>query len=432
MKIKVIGAGLAGCEASYQLAKRGFEVDLYEMKPQQFSPAHHSEYFAELVCSNSLRSDALTNAVGVLKKELRQMDSLIMQVADATKIPAGSALAVDRERFAKLITERIMAMDKITIHHEEVKELDLTIPTIVASGPLSSQAISQSIKTYFQEDDFYFYDAAAPIVVKDSIDFTIAYRKSRYDKGGNDYINCPFSYDEFMTFYNAVINAEVTKLHPFEKEIYFAGCMPFEVMAKQGVKTLLFGPMKPVGLALENRPKPYAVVQLRQDNAADSLYNIVGFQTHLKWPEQKKIIHLIPGLAQAEIVRYGVMHRNTYINSPKYLTDTYRVKREKHLFFAGQITGVEGYIESCASGFVAAVNMAQVLKQKEEIHFSQKTMIGAMAYYVSHASTKYFQPMNANFGIMSLTDVVDKKLKKEAYAVQSDNYISTLKAKYGL
>lgn len=432
MRVKVIGAGLAGCEASYQLAKRGFEVDLYEMKPKRFSPAHHSEDFAELVCSNSLRSDALTNAIGVLKQELRQMDSFIMKVADETRIPAGSALAVDREKFSQEVTKRLKQMEGITIHHEEVLDIDSSIPTIVASGPLSSEAISKSIQSYFEEEDFYFYDAAAPIVTLDSIDFSKAYRKSRYDKGGDDYINCPMNQEEFMRFYQAVISAETAETHDFEKEIYFEGCMPFEVMAKRGMKTLLYGPMKPVGLEQEGKEKPYAVVQLRQDNAAASLFNIVGFQTHLKWPEQKKVIQMIPGLEKAEIVRYGVMHRNTYINSPKYLEDTYRVSREKYLFFAGQMTGVEGYIESCASGFVAAVNMAQVLKGQEEIHFGQGTMIGAMAHYISHASTTNFQPMNANFGIMALEKSVKKKEKKEAYAPQSSDHIQVLKDQYEL
>ena len=432
MRVRVIGAGLAGCEATYQLAKRGFEVDLYEMKPIKFSPAHHSDYFAELVCSNSFRSDALTNAVGVLKNELRMMDSLIMKVADETKIPAGSALAVDRDRFSLEVTRRIQKMANVTIHHEEIQTLDVSLPTIVASGPLSSEAISKSIQEYFQEKDFYFYDAAAPIVTLESIDFNKAYRKSRYDKGGDDYINCPMNQEEFMAFYQAVITAETAETHHFEKEIYFEGCMPFEVMAKRGMKTLLFGPMKPVGLEQDGKENPYAVVQLRQDNAAASLYNIVGFQTHLKWPEQKKVIQLIPGLEKAEIVRYGVMHRNSYINSPKYLEDTYRVSREEKLFFAGQMTGVEGYIESCASGFVAGINMTQILQGQEEIHFGQRTMIGAMAHYISHASITNFQPMNANFGIMVLEKVVKKKEKKEAYAPQSIAHIQELKEKYGL
>ncbi|MBW9212053.1 methylenetetrahydrofolate--tRNA-(uracil(54)-C(5))-methyltransferase (FADH(2)-oxidizing) TrmFO [Bulleidia sp. zg-1013] len=432
MRVRVIGAGLAGCEASYQLAKRGFEVDLYEMKPKKFSPAHRSENFAELVCSNSFRSDALTNAVGVLKNELRMMDSFIMKVADETKIPAGSALAVDREQFSSLVTKRLKEMKNITLHYEEIEKLDTSVPTIVASGPLSSKAISKSIQDYFQEKDFYFYDAVAPIVTVDSIDFTKAYRKSRYDKGSDDYINCPMNQEEFLAFYQAVITAETAETHDFEKELYFEGCMPFEVMAKRGMKTLLFGPMKPVGLKQEGKEKPYAVVQLRQDNATSSLYNIVGFQTHLKWSEQKKVIHLIPGLEKAEIVRYGVMHRNSYINSPKYLEDTYRVSREKYVFFAGQMTGVEGYIESCASGFVAAVNMAQILQGKEEIHFGQGTMIGAMAHYISHASQSNFQPMNANFGIMNLEKIVKKKEKKEAYAPQSVAHIKELKEKYGL
>ncbi|MBP3398471.1 MAG: methylenetetrahydrofolate--tRNA-(uracil(54)-C(5))-methyltransferase (FADH(2)-oxidizing) TrmFO, partial [Erysipelotrichaceae bacterium] len=380
IKVTVIGAGLAGSEAAWQLAERGISVRLIEMRPKVMSPAHKTGNFAELVCSNSLRSNALTNAVGVLKEELRRMNSLIMKMADKNAVPAGSALAVDREGFAKDITEAILNHPLIEVIEEEVTEIPEG-PVIVASGPLTSDALSQSIKELLQEGTFHFYDAAAPIIEKDSIDFSKAYFKSRYDKGDADYINCPMNKEEFEMFYHELIHAETVPLKDFEKEIYFEGCMPFEEMARRGEKTLLFGPMKPVGLGKEGEKRPYAVVQLRQDDAAASLYNIVGFQTHLKWPEQKRIISLIPGLENANIVRYGVMHRNSYLNSPKVLKQSYQSKIREDLFFAGQMTGVEGYIESCASGLAAAVNMARLVSGKELIAFPQETIIGSMAYY---------------------------------------------------
>ena len=359
-KAIVIGAGLAGCEAAYQLSKRGIQVELYEMKPVKYSDAHHNENFAELVCSNSLRSDALTNAVGVLKHEMRMIGSLIMEAADATSVPAGSALAVDRNKFAEYVTRKIEQDPNITVIHEEVDKIP-DGPCVIATGPLSSEKMIEAMSGIIHEEYCYFYDAAAPIVTKESIDFSKAYKKSRYDKGSADYINCPMSQEEFFAFYQAVITAETAKLHEFEKEVYFEGCMPFEVMAKRGKDTLLFGPMKPVGLEKDG-VRPYAVVQLRQDNAEASLYNIVGFQTHLTWPEQKRIIHMIPGLENAEIVRYGVMHRNTYINSPIYLKESYQFKDRDTLFFAGQMTGVEGYIESSASGMLAGINLAHVMR----------------------------------------------------------------------
>ncbi|MBQ7890196.1 MAG: methylenetetrahydrofolate--tRNA-(uracil(54)-C(5))-methyltransferase (FADH(2)-oxidizing) TrmFO [Erysipelotrichaceae bacterium] len=418
IKVTVIGAGLAGSEAAWQLAERGISVRLIEMRPKVMSPAHKTGYFAELVCSNSLRSNALTNAVGVLKEELRRMNSLIMKMADKNAVPAGSALAVDREGFAKDITEAISNHPLIEVIEEEVTEIPEG-PVIVASGPLTSDALSQSIKELLQEGTFHFYDAAAPIIEKDSIDFSKAYFKSRYDKGDADYINCPMNKEEFEMFYHELIHAETVPLKDFEKEIYFEGCMPFEEMARRGEKTLLFGPMKPVGLGKEGEKRPYAVVQLRQDDAAASLYNIVGFQTHLKWPEQKRIISLIPGLENASIVRYGVMHRNSYLNSPKVLRQTYQSKIRDDLFFAGQMTGVEGYIESCASGMAAAVNMARLVKGKELLLFPQETMIGSMAHYITHASPDYFQPMNANFGIVPLRVDVRKSERKEAYGKQA-------------
>lgn len=414
----VIGAGLAGCEAAWQLAKRGIHVKLVEMKPQKKSPAHHSDTFAELVCSNSLRSDALTNAVGVLKAEMREIGSLIMKCADENKVPAGSALAVDREKFSQAVTDAIRSNPLIEIVEQECTEIP-DVPCVIASGPLTSDPLAAAMMRLMDQDSCYFYDAAAPIVTAESIDMSKAYRKSRYDKGSADYINCPMSLEEFEAFYQALITAETAEMHSFEKEVFFEGCMPFEVMAKRGRDTLLFGPMKPVGLEQEGKKRPYAVVQLRQDNAEGTLYNIVGFQTHLKWGEQKRILQMIPGLENCEIVRYGVMHRNTYINSPKWLRETYQFKDRDDLFFAGQMTGVEGYIESAASGMLAGINLAHVLKGEEPVMPGAKTMIGAMSHYITTADPNHFQPMNANFGIMYLEGKHKKKDRKAAYAPQS-------------
>ena len=360
--VKVIGAGLAGCEATWQLVKRNIPVTLIEMRPKKITPAHKSAYFSELVCSNSLRSNEITSAIGLLKEEMRQFDSLILQVAEKHRLPAGSALAVDREEFAKEITQRLSEHPLVTIVHEEVGEIPEGA-CIIATGPLTSDALSKSIQDLLQEESFYFYDAAAPIIEKDSIDFTKAYYKSRYDKDEASYINCPMTKEQFEVFYQEVIHAECVKMHEFEEEKYFEGCMPFEEMARRGEKTLLFGPMKPVGLETDEI-KPYAVVQLRQDNAAASLYNVVGFQTHLKWPEQKRVLSLVPGLENARFARYGVMHRNTYICSPKVLKVTYECKLKDDLFFAGQMCGVEGYIESAASGMLAGLNMANRMRGK--------------------------------------------------------------------
>jgi len=414
MIVNIIGAGLAGCEAAYQLSKRGIKVRLYEMKPKKFSDAHSNENFAELVCSNSFRSDSLLNAVGVLKAEMRLLDSLILRVADECKLPAGSALAVDREEFSRKITEEIKANPLIEVIYDEVKEI-MDGPTIIATGPLTSSDLYNSIQELVKDDGLYFYDAAAPIVEKDSIDFNIAYYKSRYDKGDADYINCPMNKEEFDKFYDYLINAKTAKLKEFEKEIFFEGCMPIEVMAKRGKQTLLFGPMKPVGLEKENEKRPYAVVQLRQDNVADSLYNLVGFQTHLTWPSQKELVQMIPGLENASIVRYGVMHRNTYINSPLHLNDKYQFIKKPDLFFAGQITGVEGYVESCASGLYVGINMAKYIKGEPMYDLSNETMIGALAYYVANANSENFQPMNVNFGIVKPLHNIKKKDRKEAY-----------------
>lgn len=418
-KVTVIGAGLAGSEATYQLIKRGFQVDLYEMRSKKMTPAHHTGNFAELVCTNSLRSNDISSGVGLLKEEMRKIDSLIMKFADENQVPAGSALAVDRELFSKGITDFLKQHPLVNVIEEEIIEIPNT-PVIVATGPLTSDSLSKEIAKLVDKDSLYFYDAAAPIIDKESIDFSKAYFKSRYDKGsGKDYINCPMTKEEFDLFYQELIKAEVVPLKEFEKEIYFEGCMPFEEMAKRGYQTLLFGPMKPVGLEKGENHKPYAVVQLRQDNVAGSLYNVVGFQTHLTWKEQKRILSLIPGLENCSIVRYGVMHRNTYINSPTCLKPTYQFRNREDLFFAGQMTGVEGYVESAASGMLAGINMARYLNNEELIEHKPTFMLASMAYYVANAAATNFQPMNANFGIMTLLNPkVKKKERKIAYGNQ--------------
>lgn len=422
-KVNVIGAGLAGVEAVHQLVRRGIPVRLYEMRPVKMTDAHKSEYFAELVCSNSLRADGLNNAVGVLKEEMRMNDSLIIKFAREHQVPAGGSLAVDREGFAKAITEYISSHPLVEVIHEEVTQIPEG-PTIIASGPLTSEPLSNAIKELLHEDYFYFYDAAAPIVTKDSIDFDKAYYKSRYDKGDAEYINCPMTEEEFDAFYDALMQAEVVKPKDFE-EIFFEGCMPFEEMARRGKQTLLFGPMKPVGLEKDGGKRSHAVVQLRQDNAVGSLYNIVGFQTHLKWGEQDCIIHMIPGLENAKIVRYGVMHRNCFICSPRYLKQTYQYIDRDDLFFAGQMTGVEGYVESAQSGMVAGMNMARYLNQQSLLVFPRETVMGSLAYYITHGDESHFQPMKANFGILpDLATRVKKKEKKQAYATRA---IDTMK-----
>ena len=422
-KVNVIGAGLAGVEAVHQLVRRGIPVRLYEMRPVKMTDAHKSEYFAELVCSNSLRADGLNNAVGVLKEEMRMNDSLIIKFAREHQVPAGGSLAVDREGFAKAITEYISSHPLVEVIHEEVTQIPEG-PTIIDSGPLTSEPFSNAIKELLHEDYFYFYDAAAPIVTKDSIDFDKAYYKSRYDKGDAEYINCPMTEEEFDAFYDALMQAEVVKPKDFE-EIFFEGCMPFEEMARRGKQTLLFGPMKPVGLEKDGGKRSHAVVQLRQDNAVGSLYNIVGFQTHLKWGEQDRIIHMIPGLENAKIVRYGVMHRNCFICSPRYLKQTYQYIDRDDLFFAGQMTGVEGYVESAQSGMVAGMNMARYLNQQSLLVFPRETVMGSLAYYITHGDESHFQPMKANFGILpDLATRVKKKEKKQAYATRA---IDTMK-----
>ncbi|MBY0120706.1 FADH(2)-oxidizing methylenetetrahydrofolate--tRNA-(uracil(54)-C(5))-methyltransferase TrmFO [Bacillus sp. S/N-304-OC-R1] len=416
--VNVIGAGLAGSEAAWQLANRGIKVNLYEMRPVKQTPAHHTEKFAELVCSNSLRANTLTNAVGVLKEEMRKLNSIIIESADACAVPAGGALAVDRHEFAGRVTEKVKNHPNVTVINEEVVGIPEG-PTIIATGPLTSESLSAKLKELSGEEYLYFYDAAAPIIEKESINMDKVYLKSRYDKGEAAYLNCPMTEEEFNTFYEALISAETVPLKEFEKEIFFEGCMPIEVMANRGKKTMLFGPMKPVGLEDPKTGKrPYAVVQLRQDDAAGTLYNIVGFQTHLKWGPQKEVIQLIPGLENAEIVRYGVMHRNTFINSPKVLKSTYQFKNRDDLFFAGQMTGVEGYVESAASGLVAGINAARFVNGEELLEFPHETVIGSMARYITSANEKSFQPMNANFGLMPELPVKirGKKERNEQHA----------------
>jgi len=429
--VNVIGAGLAGVEATHQLVKKGFTVRLYEMRPKKMTPAHHSENFAELVCSNSLRADGLQNAVGVLKSEMEMLDSIVMKYARKHRVPAGGALAVDRDNFSASITKYIKNHPLVEVMEEEVTCIPEG-PTIIASGPLTSDALSKQIAEALGEEYFYFFDAAAPIISKESIDFSVAYYKSRYDKGENEYINCPMNEEQFNAFYDALITADVVKPKEFEEK-FFEGCMPFEEMARRGRQTLLFGPMKPVGLRTPEGIRPHAVVQLRQDNVQASLYNIVGFQTHLTWPEQKRIIQMIPGLQKAEFVRYGVMHRNSFICSPKFLRPTYQWKERDDLFFAGQITGVEGYVESAQSGMLAGINMARLLAGEETLVFPNETVMGALSNYIVHASIEDFQPMKANFGILpDLAIKVKKKERKEAYAKRAIDTMTSFIKKHEL
>ena len=415
-KIKVIGAGLAGCEAAYQAAKLGCEVILYEMKPKRFSPAHHSSNFAELVCSNSFRSNQLNNAVGLLKAELSELGSLIMEAAYATEVPAGSALAVNRDDFSSYITAKIHSMDNISVINEEVDEIDDDVITVVATGPLTSESLSNKISKLTGGDELHFFDAAAPIIDFSSVNTDVAFFASRYGKGEpTDYLNCPMNKEEYDRFYHALINAPSAPLKAFDKELQddltvFEGCMPVEIMASRGYDTLRFGPMKPVGLPLPSTGEDaYATVQLRRENREGTMYNIVGFQTHLTFGAQKEVFRMIPGLENAEFFRYGVMHRNTYINSPRLLTNVYSMREKNNLFFAGQITGVEGYIESTSSGFVAGINAAMTALGEKLVVFPKTTEIGALAHYVSEGGiSSSFQPMNANFGIIQ---PFDKKIK---------------------
>lgn len=420
-QVIVIGAGLAGTEAAYQIAKRGIPVRLYEMRPTKMTPAHKTENFGELVCSNSLRSDQITNAVGLLKEEMRRLDSIVMKAAEASRIPSGSALAVDRVLFSEYLTKAMEEMPLVEIVREEIGDIPEG-PVIIATGPLTSGSLAHCIKLYLQHDGFYFYDAAAPIVTGDSINMDRVYQKSRYEYGGDDFLNCPMNRAEFTRFYRALITAKTAELHDFEKEVFFEGCLPVEVMAKRGEQTLLFGPLKPVGLELPDGKRPYGVVQLRKENKEGTMYNMVGFQTHLKWGEQKRVFRMIPGLENAEFVRYGVMHRNSYINAPKFLKPTYETKMRPGLFFAGQFAGVEGYVESAGSGLVAGINMARYIKGEEQIDFGADTMLGAMANYITTANPVSFQPMNANWGIFrSECDKQDPKKKEKDAAKALEN-----------
>lgn len=411
--VTVIGAGLAGSEASYQLAKRGFNVKLYEMRPKKQTPAHKTGLFAELVCSNSLRAAGLENAVGLLKQEMRMLDSLIIRCADASSVPAGGALAVDRDIFSQLVTDEIRNNPNIEVIEDEVTSLPEG-PVIIASGPLTSDALSATIKELINEEYLYFYDAAAPIVEFESINMDICYKKSRYDKGEAAYVNCPMSRDEFNAWYEELIKAKAVPVKEFEFKV-FEGCMPFEEIARRGRQTLLFGPMKPVGLTKPDGDRPYAVVQLRQDNKEGTLFNIVGFQTHLTFGEQKRIIRMIPGLEKADIVRYGVMHRNTFINSPKLLTRNYQLKANKDIYFGGQITGVEGYVESAASGLLASISLSRQLNNETEVIFPITTIIGSQSNYVANSSISGFQPMNANYGILKKLEFKHKKKERKGF-----------------
>ena len=449
--ITVVGGGLAGSEATYQIAKRGIKVRLYEMKPNNFSPAHSNNNLAEIVCSNSFKSNLHTNACGLLKEELRNLDSLLIKIADETAVPAGQALAVDREVFSKKVTETLENMENVEIIRQEIGKDGLSIESIakdgiviIATGPLTSDALSKQILELTGENDLHFYDAAAPIIFKDSIDMNIAFYGNRYEQerakdedveewkakqkndGDASYINLPMNKEEYEHFWNELVNAEVVELHQFEKREIFEGCMPVEVMAKRGIDTLRYGPLKPMGFTDPRTGyRPYALVQLRQDNKDATIYNIVGFQTNLKFGEQKRVFSMIPGLENAEFAKYGVMHRNTFINSTKLLDRTYQLKKNKNIYFAGQITGVEGYVESISSGLVAGINAVKQLRQEEKVEFSEYTMIGALAQYVSTPNEK-FQPMNANYGILPELEgkkISDKKLK---YGKLSDRALEKL------
>lgn len=418
--VTVIGGGLAGSEAAYQIAKRGIKVKLYEMKPEKFSPAHSNPNLAEIVCSNSFKSNSITNACGLLKEELRRLDSLLIKIADETKVPAGQALAVDREAFSKRVNEQIESNPNIEVIHKECEKIESENGiTVIATGPLTSKTMAEQIINLTGKERLAFYDAAAPIIEKDSIDFDIAFYGDRYGKeGDSSYINLPMNKEEYLQFYNELVNAEVVTLHEFEKKEIFEGCMPIEIMAKRGEDTIRFGPLKPVGFTdPRTGTKPYAIIQLRQDNSEGTLYNMVGFQTNLKFGEQKRVFSLIPGLKNAEFVKYGVMHRNTFINSPELLDNTYNLKNNKNIYFAGQITGVEGYVESISSGLVAGINASLQYRKEEKKTFPKETVIGALADYIQ-TPNKNFQPMNANFGILPPLEekIRDKQQRYEKMA----------------
>lgn len=428
--VKIIGGGLAGSECAYQLAKRGVTVELYEMKPK-FTDAHKNENLAELVCSNSLKSNDITTAGGLLKEELRELDSLLIRVADETRVPAGASLSVDREKFSARVTEILTSMENIKIIRGEVTDIDTSTPTVIASGPLTSDGLTEKIISLVGSDELYFFDAIAPIVSYDSIDFSKAYIKDRYDKGDGDYINCPFTKEEYLKFHQELVSGEIVHLKDFEKNKVYEGCMPIEVLAKRGEDAIRFGPLKPVGL---RNPKtgetPYAVVQLRKETFGNEYYNIVGFQTNLTYPEQKRIFRLIPGLENAEFLRLGTMHKNTYIQSPKVLNEVFQMKEYPNIFFAGQITGVEGYVESIASGLVVGLNMFNYLNGIEQIIFDKHTLIGALCKYIAY-KVGDFQPMSANMGLINYDEfkIRDKKEKNKRLAEISIEKIRELKSK---
>ncbi len=429
LKVNVIGGGLAGAEASYQLAKRGVQVRLYDMKPKKFSPAHKNKNLGELVCSNSLKSNDITTSGGLLKEELRRLDSMVIGVADKTRVPAGSSLSVDREKFSEEITRILNSFDNIEIISEEVTHIDTSIPTIIATGPLTSDALSEEISKLLGREGLYFFDAIAPIVEYDSINFDIAYIKDRYDKGDGDYINCPFTKEQYLSFYNELVSGEIVNLKDFEKNKVYEGCMPIEVLAKRGEDAIRFGPLKPVGLRdPRTNETPYAVVQLRKETFANDYYNIVGFQTNLTYPEQRRIFRMIPGLENAEFLRLGTSHKNTYIYSPGNLNEAYQMIKYPNIFFAGQITGVEGYVESISSGLVAGLNMYAYLKGYDLLSFDKRTLIGALTKYISSKAGD-FEPMSANMGLINFGEfkIKDKKEKNAKLSEISLENISKIK-----
>lgn len=429
-KINIIGAGLAGSECALYLANKGFEVNLFDIKSKQKTPAHHSEDYAEIVCSNSFKSDDENTASGVFKRELTLLGSELVKTAYEVSVPAGQALAVDREKFSSIITNKIKSHKNIKLFCEDVSSFEKNAITIVATGPLSTQNICNAIKEKIGSDFLYFYDAAAPIVSFESIDKSIAFFASRYDKGGDDYLNCPMNKEQYVKFYNALINAERAKLHEFEKNNIFEGCMPIEIMASRGQDAIRFGPLKPVGFTNPHTgEKPYAVVQLRKENADGTMFNLVGFQTNLTFPEQKRVFSLIPGLENAEFLRYGVMHTNSYVNFPKCLDKYSRLKVDNNIFIAGQLSGVEGYVESIASGLYCAINVARILENKELISFSADTIIGGLYNYLINANTDNFQPINANFGILNSIDIRDKKQRNIEYRIRSLKEVDKIKQK---
>ncbi|NCB95856.1 MAG: methylenetetrahydrofolate--tRNA-(uracil(54)-C(5))-methyltransferase (FADH(2)-oxidizing) TrmFO [Negativicutes bacterium] len=434
-KVTVIGAGLAGSEAAWQLAKQGIQVDLYEMRPVKTSPAHQTEQFAELVCSNSLRAGNIENAVGLLKEEMRRLGSLIMECADATAVPAGGALAVDRNLFSEMVTKKVSENPLITVYREEVTDIPQDGVVVIATGPLTSETLGNKIRELTGETSFYFYDAAAPIVTAESLNYDKVFAASRYDKGDADYLNCPMTEEEYKHFWHELTTAEAVQPKDFEKEIYFEGCMPVEIMASRGEDTLRYGPLKPVGLVdKRTNEESYAVVQLRKENKEATMYNLVGFQTHLKWGEQKRVFGLIPGLENADFIRYGVMHRNTYINSPELLNHAFQLKQDGRLFFAGQMTGVEGYLESAASGLMVGLQVGRLCEERQFIEFPKTTAVGALSQYISNYEGSNFQPMNVNFGIMDPWPqrIRKKKEKNGLIAQRALEELHALQEKEGL